>query len=117
MLCAGRPVVKVNGHSLVAWTFDYNNVLAWQEEAGYSAWLQVLNQPTDLWRPLLSCPLQRPPCAHVRIMFSFFALTSYGLNIVTVRSMRECCIHMQWYTPDCQIRACQRYEGRCRMLG
>lgn len=91
-------MVKVNGHSLVAWTFDYNNVLAWQEEAGYSAWLQVLTQLS-----LLSCPLQRPPCAQVRIMFSLFALTSYGLNIVTVRSMRECCTHMQWYTPDRQI--------------
>jgi hypothetical protein len=38
-------VVKVNGQNLVAWTFDYNNVLAWAEEAGYSAWLQCLILP------------------------------------------------------------------------
>ena len=42
---AGRPVVTVNGQALVAWTFDYNNVLAWADEAGYSAWLQCLVLP------------------------------------------------------------------------
>lgn len=42
---AGRPVVTVNGTALVAWTFDYNNVLAWADEAGYSAWLQCLVLP------------------------------------------------------------------------
>ncbi|KAK9904021.1 hypothetical protein WJX75_002693 [Coccomyxa subellipsoidea] len=41
----GRPVVTVNGQALVAWTFDYNNVLAWADEAGYSAWLQCLVLP------------------------------------------------------------------------
>ncbi len=45
MLHAGRPVVTVNGTALVAWTFDYNNVLAWADEAGYSAWLQCLVLP------------------------------------------------------------------------
>ena len=44
-VCAGRPVVTVNGQALVAWTFDYNNVLAWADEAGYSAWLQCLVLP------------------------------------------------------------------------
>jgi len=42
---AGRPVVSVNGQNLVAFNFDYNNVLAWREEAGYSAWLQFLVLP------------------------------------------------------------------------
>ena len=42
---AGRPVVKVNGQALVAFNFDYNNVLAWREEAGCSAWLQFLVLP------------------------------------------------------------------------
>ena len=39
------PVVSVNGQNLVAFNFDYNNVLAWREEAGYSAWLQFLVLP------------------------------------------------------------------------
>ena len=43
--CAGRPVVSVNGQALAAFNFDYNNVLAWREEAGYSAWLQFLVLP------------------------------------------------------------------------
>lgn len=38
-------MVTVNGQALVAWTFDYNNVLAWADEAGYSAWLQCLVLP------------------------------------------------------------------------
>ncbi|CAK0782825.1 hypothetical protein CVIRNUC_006020 [Coccomyxa viridis] len=41
----GRPMVKVNGQALVAFNFDYNNVLAWREEAGCSAWLQFLVLP------------------------------------------------------------------------
>ena len=38
-------MVSVNGQKLVAFNFDYNNVLAWREEAGYSAWLQFLVLP------------------------------------------------------------------------
>ena len=38
-------MVKVNGQALVAFNFDYNNVLAWREEAGCSAWLQFLVLP------------------------------------------------------------------------
>ena len=37
--------MSVNGQKLVAFNFDYNNVLAWREEAGYSAWLQFLVLP------------------------------------------------------------------------
>jgi hypothetical protein len=45
LACPGRPVVTVNGQALSRWTFDYNNVLAWQDEAGCSAWLQLLVLP------------------------------------------------------------------------
>ena len=38
-------MVKVNEQALVAFNFDYNNVLAWREEAGCSAWLQFLVLP------------------------------------------------------------------------
>ena len=38
-------MVSVNGQNLVAFNFDYNNVLAWRDEAGYSAWLQFLVLP------------------------------------------------------------------------
>ncbi len=37
--------MSVNGQKLVAFNFDYNSVLAWREEAGYSAWLQFLVLP------------------------------------------------------------------------
>ena len=38
-------MVAVNGQQLARWTFDYNNVLAWRDEAGSSAWLQLLVLP------------------------------------------------------------------------
>jgi len=42
---AGRPVLTVDGRALSAWTFDANNVLAWDNEAGYAAWLQFMALP------------------------------------------------------------------------
>ena len=39
-LRAGRPVVSLNGAKVGGWTFDANNVLAFEHQAGYSAWLQ-----------------------------------------------------------------------------
>ena len=42
---AGRPVLTVDGRALTAWTFDANNVLAWNNEAGYAAWLQFMALP------------------------------------------------------------------------
>ncbi|KAK9825657.1 hypothetical protein WJX81_006313 [Elliptochloris bilobata] len=41
----GRPVLTVDGRALMAWTFDANNVLAWDNEAGYAAWLQFMALP------------------------------------------------------------------------
>jgi len=38
-------VLTVDGRALVAWTFDANNVLAWDNEAGYAAWLQFMALP------------------------------------------------------------------------
>ncbi len=38
-------MVSVNGKALAGFNFDYNNVLAWREEAGCSAWLQFLVLP------------------------------------------------------------------------
>ena len=39
-------MVALNGQELAGWTFDYNNVLAWADQAGsYSAWLQALVLP------------------------------------------------------------------------
>lgn len=42
---AGLPEVAVGGRDLSFWTFDANNVLAWQDEAGYTAWLQFTVLP------------------------------------------------------------------------
>ena len=38
-------MLTVDGRALVAWTFDANNVLAWDNEAGYAAWLQFMALP------------------------------------------------------------------------
>ena len=35
----------MGGRDLAHWAFDANNVLAWQDEAGYSAWLQFAVLP------------------------------------------------------------------------
>lgn len=42
---AGRPVLTVDGRALASWTFDANNVLAWDNESGYAAWLQFMALP------------------------------------------------------------------------
>lgn len=42
---AGLPEVAVGGRDLSFWTFDANNVLAWADEAGYTAWLQFTVLP------------------------------------------------------------------------
>ncbi|CAL8470616.1 g10158 [Coccomyxa elongata] len=41
----GLPEVAVGGRDLSFWTFDANNVLAWADEAGYTAWLQFTVLP------------------------------------------------------------------------
>ena len=41
----GRPVVTVGSAVVTAWTFDANNVLTWEGEAGCSAWLQFMVLP------------------------------------------------------------------------
>ena len=38
-------MLTVDGRALTAWTFDANNVLAWDNEAGYAAWLQFMALP------------------------------------------------------------------------
>ena len=38
-------MLTVDGRALMAWTFDANNVLAWDNEAGYAAWLQFMALP------------------------------------------------------------------------
>lgn len=45
MMLAGRPVVALNGNKVSGWTFDANNVLAFEHQAGYSAWLQFTVLP------------------------------------------------------------------------
>jgi len=42
---AGEAEVAVGGRDLTHWTFDANNVLAWSDEAGYTAWLQLTVLP------------------------------------------------------------------------
>ncbi len=42
---AGDAEVAVGGRDLSCWTFDANNVLAWEDEAGFSAWLQFTVLP------------------------------------------------------------------------
>ena len=42
---AGEAEVAVGGRDLSQWTFDSNNVLAWGDEAGYTAWLQFTVLP------------------------------------------------------------------------
>ena len=37
--------MAVGGRDLSFWTFDANNVLAWADEAGYTAWLQFTVLP------------------------------------------------------------------------
>ena len=37
--------MAVGGRDLSQWTFDSNNVLAWGDEAGYTAWLQFTVLP------------------------------------------------------------------------
>ena len=44
-MIAGLPEVAVGGRDLSFWTFDANNVLAWADEAGYTAWLQFTVLP------------------------------------------------------------------------
>ena len=44
-LNAGEAEVAVGGRDLSNWTFDASNVLAWADDAGYSAWLQFTVLP------------------------------------------------------------------------
>ena len=44
-MCAGRPAVALNGSKVGGWAFDTNNVLSWEHQAGYSAWLQFTHLP------------------------------------------------------------------------
>ena len=43
----GRPIVTVGAASVSAWSFDANNVLSWEGEAGCSAWLQFMALPGE----------------------------------------------------------------------
>ena len=43
----GRPIVTVGAASVSAWSFDANNVLSWEAEAGCSAWLQFMVLPGE----------------------------------------------------------------------
>ena len=45
MADVGEAEVAVGGRDLSCWTFDANNVLAWEDEAGFSAWLQFTVLP------------------------------------------------------------------------
>ncbi len=37
--------MAIGGRDLSVWAFDASNVLAWQDEAGYTAWLQFAVLP------------------------------------------------------------------------
>jgi hypothetical protein len=37
--------VAINGTKVSGWTFDANNVLSFEHQAGYSAWLQFTHLP------------------------------------------------------------------------
>lgn len=43
----GRPIVTVGSAPVSAWSFDANNVLSWEGEAGCSAWLQFMVLPGE----------------------------------------------------------------------
>ena len=43
----GRPIVTVGAAPVSAWSFDANNVLSWEGEAGCSAWLQFMVLPGE----------------------------------------------------------------------
>lgn len=42
---ADEAEVAVGGRDLSNWTFDASNVLAWADDAGYTAWLQFTVLP------------------------------------------------------------------------
>ncbi len=42
---AGEAEVAVGGRDLSNWSFDASNVLAWADDAGYTAWLQFTVLP------------------------------------------------------------------------
>lgn len=45
MCTAGRPSVTLNGNKVSGWAFDQNNVLSFEMQAGFSAWLQFTVLP------------------------------------------------------------------------
>ena len=45
MCCVGRPSVTLNGNKVSGWAFDQNNVLSFEMQAGFSAWLQFTVLP------------------------------------------------------------------------
>ena len=45
MCVAGRPSVTLNGNKVSGWAFDKNNVLSFEMQAGFSAWLQFTVLP------------------------------------------------------------------------
>ena len=46
----GRPIVTVGSAPVSAWSFDSNNVLSWEGEAGCSAWLQFMVLPGEFFQ-------------------------------------------------------------------
>lgn len=98
----GRPIVAINGTKVSGWTFDANNVLAFEHQAGYSAWLQVI----------LIIP-HRAPCAclmlstHLRTCTSLSLLRSlstiFTVVLLTVLYQLPTChgIVMLYYSSFC----------------
>ena len=44
-MSVGRPSVTLNGNKVSGWAFDQNNVLSFEMQAGFSAWLQFTVLP------------------------------------------------------------------------
>lgn len=85
---AGVLTVTADGKKIDTWTFGPNNVLAWEDEAGHSAWLQLVKLPSGpvlvgnlygpkdpaperespltAWHSLLATPRYLPYKVHVR---------------------------------------------------
>ena len=88
--CAGTPVVTIDNNKIESWTFGPNNVLAWQDEAGYNAWLQFVRLPNG---PIFTGNLHGPSEAtpESECLASVQPVSAEGSNC-----------HVFPVTPDCR---------------
>ena len=91
----GTPVVALNGNKLDSWTFGPNNVLAWEDEAGHTAWLQFVHLAEgpvfmgNLHKPDETSPERESLPAHskAQIFLDAFILPVYLMRVA-------CCIYI-----------------------